>query len=340
MLTRKLLSEQPDLKSLFELPAIADNWVRTYESVSGKKDGEMKFNAEKIMFLQTISQSKALEKCDKFTIYSAFIELAISGLTLRDGIAYVVPFGKTATFMPGWRGRLEQINDIPSVVHCHEPQIVYDCDLFDYEKGEKVKINKHKPGERVVTTKITHVYFVIEFKHGAEVYIMDAVDVLNIRDKYSSSYKTYVKDCIAAGKQIGETWKKTVSYNGSSWDVDVEIPMWVSDEAQAFKKTIVKRVYGTLPKLPKQKWLDERIKIIEKEGLDAEELKDSAKVIHNYDDFIDLPAGEEQQGNTQTTTPIQTTMQPKSEPVKPEVKAELVNNSTSKVVVEDPGAGF
>lgn len=335
-LTRQLINSQPNVSAILDLAGIEQNWIRTYESISGKKDGESRFNAEKILFLQTISSTKALEKCDKFSVYSSFIELAISGLTLRDGIAYIVPFAGKASFMPGWRGRLEQINEIPTVVHCHEPQVVWDCDQFEYEKGEKVKITKHKPGNRTPDSKITHVYFVIEFSHGAVVYIMDAVDVLHIRDTYSQSYKQYVKDCKRCGKEIGSTWEETRTWNGQSYNVTIEPPMWVADETQAFKKTIVKRVYGTLPKLPKQKWLDEKVRPIE-EKVDIDEI-----VKEKYDEFIDLPSGDENQASSHVTKPAltqnnsnKTTSQNKtSEVITPTQSPSLVDLSSN------PNEGF
>lgn len=266
-LTQLMLAEAKSTKEVLELPAVQQNWVQTYNNVSGKKDGEMRFEAEKILFLQTVGQSDALQKCDKFSIYSAFIELAISGLTLRDGLTYVIPYKNIATFQVGWMGRLEQIEEIPTVVHCHEPQVVYDCDIFEYEKGMRTVIKKHVPEGLEKRTKksiITHVYFVIEMKSGPVVYIMDRMEVLDIRDNYSIPYQSYVK---ALGQPInkGKKWgdKLIISYrakDGSQKTFESnDLPMWVSSEAEAFKKTIVKRAWKKLPKLPKHKWLDTRM---------------------------------------------------------------------------------
>jgi hypothetical protein len=130
----------------------------------------------------------------------------------------------------------------------------------------RTRILKHVPGKRTKENQIDYVYFVVEFVSGPEVYIMDRLEVLNIRDNYSQSYKSYVKDLekpVNKGKKWGD--KLTVSFRDKAtgeqktFDSD-DLPMWVSDEIQAFKKTIVKRVWGTLPKLPKQKFLDDRMK--------------------------------------------------------------------------------
>lgn len=302
-LTVAMIEGAQSAKELLNLPALEQNWINTYSKVSGKNDGDARFNAEKILFLQTVAASQQLQQADKFSIHSAFTELAISGLTLRDGISYIVAMKGKAQFWPGWRGRLEQINEIPNVVHCHEPQVVFDCDQFDYEMGEKIKINKHKRGTRVDGTKITHVYFVIEFKHGSEVYIMEAVDVLHIRDTYSHSYKTYAAAAKAQGKEPGDKGIMAM-YQGQVKNYEMEVPMWVGDEPQAFKKTIVKRVYGTLPKLPKQKWLDERLTAIaiaagNGKEVDLEEIAKDGKE-PKFDDFLDLTNETDEHGTNDT----------------------------------------
>lgn len=281
-LTVDLINKQPNAKAILEMPAIQDAWVQTYAKVSGKgiEDAALRFEAEKILFLKTISENNSLANADKFSIYTSFIELSISGGTLRDGLCYIVPFKGKAAFLPGWKFRLEQINELPEVVYCHEPVVVYNCDEFDYEMGMQPRIIKHKPGIRTAESRPTHVYFVIDFKHGKTgVYVMDAVKVLQIRDTYSQSYKEYLKKK-ASGK----------------WEDWMELPMWVKDESQAFQKTIVKQTWKHLPKLPKHKWLDERLKAQGAEDIDADEVKGDQNI--DFNNLI-LKNENEGTGNTQ-----------------------------------------
>lgn len=244
-LTRALLSQAKTPRELIEMKEVQENWVKTFNKVSGSNQGMLRYEAEKVLFLQAIMGNKKFEKVSMPSLFGAWTELSISGLTLREGIAYIVPYGEKAQFIPGWKGRLEQINEMPNVVFTHEPQVVYSCDDFEFERGEKTKILKHKPARnRTDDDKIEYVYFVIEFKHGVVTFLMEAKDVYSIRDRFSESYKYYVKH-------------KGQYSNGDKMDP----PMWISDEAQAFKKTIVKRVYNGLPKLPKHKYLDERLSV-------------------------------------------------------------------------------
>lgn len=254
-------------KEIFEIPAVQENWVKTYEKVSGKGDGLLRYEAEKILFMQNYQSNKtAFDKCDKFSLYGSFIELSISGLTLRDGIAYIIPYGDKAVFMPGWKGRLEQIAEMPGVIHVHQPQIVYASDKFTLKKGMQTIIEEHIPKiPRSENDSIIGVYMIVQFAHGPVVYYMDALDVINIRNNYSQSYKQYLKDISDPKVKDGKVLKKYKTSEGEwkEYWKEIDTPMWVSDEAQAFKKTLVKRVYNDLPKLPKHKLIDERLKTID-----------------------------------------------------------------------------
>lgn len=255
-LTKQDLDGAASVSEMLNLPAIEERWVDTYQKTSGKTDGLMRFEAEKLLFGQAIASNSAFAKCDRFSVYAAFMEHALSGLTLRDGLAYLIPYGSKCQWMPGWKGRLEQILEMPDVVHVHEPQVVYDCDEFRYEKGMKTIIHSHVPKfPRPENAEISFVYVVVEFTYGPIVYMMDAVQVTNIRDKYSSSYKQYLVDV----KNVQPNGKVVKSGRNGTYEVDFEPPMWVSDKEQAFKKTLVKRVYTNLPKLPKHKLLDDKM---------------------------------------------------------------------------------
>lgn len=247
-LTQSALSAPPDLKGVFEIEAFKFNCVSNYEKTTGQKNGEMIFERERILFMKTVGENQKLEQCTRFSIYSAFVELFVSGLTLQDGLTYIIPYKTTAQFQIGWKGRLEQLSQMPEVNFVPEPQIVLTNELadFEYELGESPRIVKHKPAKnRDITkeNKIEFVYLILDTKFGKRSFIMSRQEVLQIRDSYSIGYKSYVaKD----GK-----WP-----DGNKMDP----PFWISNEAEAFKKTLVKRVYKYMPKTPRMKLLDEKIK--------------------------------------------------------------------------------
>jgi recombinational DNA repair protein RecT len=260
-LTQTALNAPADLKGVFEIEAFKNNFVNNYLKTTGKDNGSLIYEREKLLFMRALQQTKKLEKCSRFTIYSSFIELAVSGLSLNDGQTYIIPYGEVAQFQVGWKGRLEQIAQIPMVKFVNPPKLVYeseiDEDRFDYEEinGATV-ILKHKPNlKRPETDAIMFVYCTLDTTEGFKTYLMDRESVLSIRDRYSQPYRYYMDECAKQGKQPGETLTKKGQYG----DYQVEPPFWITDEAQAFKKTLVKRVYGSIPKTARMKALDEKI---------------------------------------------------------------------------------
>lgn len=255
-MTMEMLNAPEKTNEIFDLPAVRDNWMRTYEKTTGRTDGALRFEGEKVMLMQLFRSNSNLSKCTRESLYSVWIELAISGLSLRDGLTYVVPYKQKATFQVGWKGRLEQMQQFPTVINVDEPQVVYSCDEFVYEKGMKTVIHKHRPMyPRPEGAMLHFVYMVIHHTYGTVVHMMDRDEVLAVRDKYSQSYKQYLDDLAKSpdGKKVQKN-----GFNGP-YMADIEAPMWVDSEAQAWRKTIVKRVYNNTPKLPHMKAQDERL---------------------------------------------------------------------------------
>jgi recombinational DNA repair protein RecT len=247
-LTNAALSAPSTLKEVFEIEAFKSNCVANYEKTTGQKNGEMVYERERILFMRAIQDNQKLEQCSRFSIYSAFVELFVSGLTLNDGLTYIIPYKDTAQFQIGWKGRLEQMSQMPEVNYVPEPQVVLTNELpdFDYELGETPRVVKHKPAkDRTISkdNRIEFVYLVLDTKFGKRTFLMTRQEVLTIRDTYSVPYKYYISK--------GGKWP-----DGRPMDP----PFWITNEAEAFKKTLVKRAYKYLPKTPRMKALDEKIK--------------------------------------------------------------------------------
>lgn len=343
IVAKQLLDSVKDNLTLLDVPEIKDNWIQTYRMTSGKDDGELKYEAEKLLFAKAISESWSLQQCTRASMYSAWIELGVSGLTLRDGISYIIPYSKEAVWMAGWKGRLEQITEMKNVVHVRQPQVVYENDKYELVLGEKATIKDHKraTGEK---GKIVLVYVFIQFTHGVEFYYMERDEVLSIRDRFSQSYNSYISDCNAAKKSIGETFFVTKrKKDGSTYQAKVEPPMWVSDEQQAFKKTLIKRVYSELPKLPKHKYLDSKIKVLE-DRVDIDEVDE--KSFAQFTEVVDTETGEVSNAGSPQPQPQQPAQQPQPEqkqpvqPVQPSATTGTAPQNQSIqdaiVVTEDP----
>ncbi len=229
-LTTEMLNTAKDTKALFEIVPLKNNFVENYRKTTGKENGDIVFERERVLFLQKIRENPGLEKCTNISKYMALIQLAASGLTMGDDQCYMIPKAGSVTFQVGWKGRLAQISSLKDVIYIQQPQVVYEGDDFEFSLGDDPKIIKHvpcKPSKREKEdgrSLINYVYVVIATKNGKLLYIMDREEVLNIRDRRSDSYKY---------------WKK----NGGKES------MWTTDEPQAFRKTVVKRAYQQIAKI-------------------------------------------------------------------------------------------
>lgn len=235
----EIFKVKPD--EILFMPAVKENWINSCMKTTGRnyEAAEMKFELEAALFNKQISSYKFDKVTDKFSFYIAAMELMLSDTTLSEGNSYLIPMGEQCTFMVGWKGRMEQIQQIPRVKYVHQPEVVYEGDLFDYELAPVKKINIHKRTKNTNLNVKTHVYMIVDMDHGPETYILDAKRVYEIRDTRSKPYKSYM-------------WKKN---NNALKDTD-EPPMWITDEEQAFRKTVVRHAYNAMPKTDKQKHLD------------------------------------------------------------------------------------
>lgn len=266
-LTKSALEAPQKLQDVFEIEAFKYNCVSNYEKTTGLKNGNIVFERERVLFLKTIQENPKLEQCSRLSIYSAFVELFASGRTLNEGDSYIIPYGNVAQFQIGWKGRLEQISQMPEIKFVNHPQVVYNSEIssgaFDYELGENPRIIKHKPNpkaEKDPNDFITHVYLILDTHFGKKTYIMTRDEVLNIRDNYSPGYRTYIAEIKKQNLKPGDrVLKKGTTKDGRAYEFTLDPPFWVTSEPKAFKKTLVKQVYGFLPKTPRLKAIDARL---------------------------------------------------------------------------------
>jgi phage RecT family recombinase len=348
-LTTQALAAPKDLKGVFEIEAFRNNFVSNFVKTTGinAAKGELIFEREKILFMKAIAGNKELEQCDRFSIYSSFIELAVSGCSLNEGEAYIIPYSGKAQFQIGYKGRINQMAVIPGVEYVHMPQVVYSCDVFEYELGDNPKVIKHAPAKtRGKNDIITHVYMIVDREptptnpKAKEMFIMDREQVISIRDRYSKPYRYYMADCARLNKTPGDTFKKTIQgkNGGNPFEVLVEPPMWVSSEAEAWKKTIAKRAYKWMPKTARQKALDAKIaaNFDPEDGTGGEQEIDYG-IVNNDGTTTDVKAEATQQTKAETPAAEKTEKAKKPAAAKAEVKpADDIRDIASAVIDEQP----
>lgn len=121
--------------------------------------------------LTTMRKNPKLLECTQVSIAAALMTSAQLGLKC-DGVlghAYLVPYGRECTFIPGYKGLLALCRRSNEIIDIN-PDCVYEGDTFEFQRGDDAYI-KHVPGPNygVSDDLITHVYVVINLKGGGKV---------------------------------------------------------------------------------------------------------------------------------------------------------------------------
>jgi recombination protein RecT len=189
---------------------------------------EVTFNKEASFALQHLSRNSYLASADKSSILEAVLNVAQTGLTLNpvSKLAYLVPRfvrdkGVVCCLEPSYMGLVKLATDTGSVKSIYS-HIIYHNDEFNYELGTNPDII-HKPLLGKDRGNMKGVYAVAVLQNGTkQIEVMTMDEIFEIRDK-SESYKAYLlgkaKSCI-----------------------------WVSDESEMSRKTVIKRLCKYLPK--------------------------------------------------------------------------------------------
>lgn len=116
--------------------------------------------------ISTMNKNPKLANCTPVSLLSCFMTSSALGLEPNDvnglGQCYIIPYGNTATFIPGFRGLYKlalNSGEISSIT----VELVYKGDEFEYAMGDDAKIvhkpsmtAEHKPENVICGYCITH----------------------------------------------------------------------------------------------------------------------------------------------------------------------------------------
>ena len=204
------------------------NYSTAVVKAGSKFTDQLVFEKEKSYALQIFKKNPYLQKATFESVLSAMANVANIGLTLNPALklAYLVPRynGQTRTLEvclePSYQGLVKLVTDTGSAKSLYA-YLIREGDDFTHKLGTNVEID-HKP-KFPASDKIIGVYAVAILADGTkQVEIMEAKDIESIRER-SESYKSY---------KAGKT-KQCI---------------WVTDEGEMFRKTIIRRITKYLPK--------------------------------------------------------------------------------------------
>lgn len=135
--------------------------------------------------LTAFRRTPKLGQCDPRSVFAAVIQASQLGLEPDTlGRSYLIPYGKEAQFVPGWRGLVDLTNRAGNASVW--TGAVFEGDEFSYALGDRPFID-HKPGDEFEANKLTHVYAVGRVKN-AEWPVLEVWSVNRVkkhRDRYN-----------------------------------------------------------------------------------------------------------------------------------------------------------
>ena len=153
------LTEKKEEKK--ELPAVA-----RLSNFMDRLKGQMSLalpkhlNADRMtrLMLTEFSKSKKLQACSFDSIAASVMTASQLGLEIGvGGQAYIIPYGTTATFVPGWKGLIDLNSRAGRSIAW--TGAVFDGDEFDWALGDSPFI-RHKPGGENDPSKLMYAYAV------------------------------------------------------------------------------------------------------------------------------------------------------------------------------------
>lgn len=149
---------------------IRDKFITIYDTLWGAGTGEQAYERESIYFNKILREKPELQKCTPFSLFTAFIDIAVCGLSLEQGsraLCYLIKrnanIGTRERAVWEVRARLE-ISAYGELVlreragqirHADNPVLVYSGDEFSFSdrNGQKVvEYTCHLPhnGQRII----------------------------------------------------------------------------------------------------------------------------------------------------------------------------------------------
>jgi recombination protein RecT len=135
--------------------------------------------------LTAFSTTPALQKCSPMSIAASVMTAGQLGLEIGvNGQGFLVPYGTTCTFVPGWKGLQDLANRSGRATSW--TGAVFEGDEFDYRLGDSPFVH-HRPGDETDPEAMTHVYAVgrVNGSNWPIVEVWTVGKVRKHRDKYN-----------------------------------------------------------------------------------------------------------------------------------------------------------
>lgn len=186
---------------------VRNQFISVYNSI-WKEGGEQVYEREAIYFNQQLRDKQNLRECSGTSIFYAFIDLAVKGLTLATGaqaLCYLIPrsvkigidqsgkdiLEKVCNLTISGYGELVLRKNAGQIRHADNPVIVYEGDTFQYGEQNGQKIVNYMSAFPRRSNKIIACFLKITRADGTIDYsVMTEQDWMRLKG-YSDKQNTY-----------------------------------------------------------------------------------------------------------------------------------------------------
>lgn len=257
----QMLAQAKSLKDLFTMPFVIDRFIKNYAAVSGRSDGEARFEQERFAYMQIVAEKPEMKDIANFYHMGALVYAGTTGLSFRDNKLYVYPNGKGGLkVQPSPAGRREMMEMMPTIHEVPEPILVMKGDTFVHDKLNNV-VKVHETTDKSETT-----------------ISLDSIKAVYVRvykkDKTIKDVVVYRDDLLKAKA------KSKTKADDSNWN------LWPGEMS---KKTAINRAFRLYHKYP------DNVVIYGSVDQDEEEQDKPKDISHTdltEDDFQTTPSGD------------------------------------------------
>lgn len=219
-----------------------------------------------------------LAECDPTSVFAAVIQAAQLGLEPGlNGRCYLIPYGNTCTFVPGWKGLLELVNR--SGRASAWTGVIYQGQKFDYQQGDSPKLTISDISNTDDPALIAYTYAVGRVK-GAEQPVIEVWSKEKLekhRDRYNKVGKAHYsyKHWEMYARKI--PLLQVIKYLPATPELEAALILNDAAEMNAQHLTVKDAIEGTFVPIPPEEI------IAEHEGLkNAKSIKELAEIFNKF----------------------------------------------------------
>ena len=175
---------------------VGSKFIDLYNRVHGNDKGQYFYELEKFHFTRLITDSKPLQECNKLSLYGAFMDVAVQGLSFDPSkkLAYIVPrsvnigtkenpnYEKRAYLQISPYGELYLRQYYGQIKTADNPVVVYEGDEFQVITGKDGRIVNHTANYPRKSTRIIACYIrIVKIDGSVDFGVMDGIDMNRLK---------------------------------------------------------------------------------------------------------------------------------------------------------------